>query len=152
MSKAEIDKLAKELADETIKGSPFTYAQVRNIAKFGTIESLTYDAVNGIKLAGTSMGITSVISFAQAVWSGEDFDIALKEACYSGLKVGGIAWISSIVTAQVGRTAANQALRPATDWIVKQMGNRAASALANTLRIGSKPIYGAQLRIVLVNY
>ena len=143
MSKAEIDKLAKELADETIKGSPFTYAQVRNIAKFGTIESLTYDAVNGIKLAGTSMGITSVISFAQAVWSGEDFDIALKEACYSGLKVGGIAWISSIVTAQVGRTAANQALRPATDWIVKQMGNRAASALANTLRIGSKPIYGA---------
>ena len=65
MSKAEIDKLAKELSDETIKGSPFTYAQARNIAKFGTIESLTYDAVNGIKLAGTAMGITAVISF---VW------------------------------------------------------------------------------------
>lgn len=143
MSKAEIDKLAKELSDETIKGSPFTYAQARNIAKFGTIESLTYDAVNGIKLAGTAMGITAVISFAQAVWSGENFDIALKEACYSGLKVGGVAWISSIVTAQVGRTTTSQVLRPATDWIVKQMGNRAASALANTLRIGSKPIYGA---------
>lgn len=143
MSKAEIDKLAKELSDETIKGSPFTYAQARNIAKFGTIESLTYDAVNGIKLTGTAMGITAVISFAQAVWSGENFDIALKEACYSGLKVGGLAWISSIVTAQVGRTTTSQVLRPATDWIVKQMGSGAASALANTLRIGSKPIYGA---------
>ncbi|WP_204629507.1 hypothetical protein [Haemophilus haemolyticus] len=143
MSKAEIDKLAKELSDETIKGSPFTYAQARNIAKFGTIESLTYDAVNGIKLAGTAMGITAVISFAQAVWSGENFDIALKEACYSGLKVGGITWISSIITAQVGRTATSQALRPATDWVIKQMGSKAASAIANTLRIGSKPIYGA---------
>lgn len=143
MTKAELDKLAKELAEDTIKGSPFTYAQARNIAKFGTIESLTFDAVNGIKLAGTSMGITAVISFSQAIWSGEDFDVALKEACYSGLKVGGIAWASSIITAQIGRTAAGQALRPATDWLVKQMGNKATSAIANTLRVGSKPIYGA---------
>lgn len=141
--KEEVRKAAEKLADETIKESPFTYAQARNIAKFGTIESLTYDAVNGIKLAGTAMGITAVISFATEIWAGKDFDAALKSACLSGIKVGGISWIISIAAAQLGRTTAVQALRPATDWVVKQMGNKAASAIANTVRIGSKPIYGA---------
>ena len=89
------------------------------------------------------MGITAAISFAQSIWSGEDFDIAVKNACCSGIKVGGIAWISSIAAAQLGRTATIQALRPATDWLVKQMGSKASAAIANTLRIGSKPIYGA---------
>ena len=64
MSPEEIKKTAENLADKTIKESPFTYAQARNIAKFGTIESLTYDAANGIKLAGTSAGISFVLSFA----------------------------------------------------------------------------------------
>ena len=139
----EIKKTAENLADKTIKESPFTYAQARNIAKFGTIESLTYDAANGIKLAGTSAGISFVLSFAQSVWAGEDFNLALKNACYSGIKVGGVAWIGSIATAQLGRTATVQALRPATDWIIGQMGNRTAAAIANIVRIGSKPIYGA---------
>jgi len=143
MSPEEIKKTAENLADKTIKESPFTYAQARNIAKFGTIESLTYDAANGIKLAGTSAGISFVLSFAQSVWAGEDFNLALKNACYSGIKVGGVAWIGSIATAQLGRTATVQALRPATDWIIGQMGNRTAAAIANTVRIGSKPIYGA---------
>lgn len=139
----EIRKQAEKLADETIKQSPYTYAQAKNIARFGTVESLTFDAVNGVRVAGTAMGISAVISFATSVWSGEDFDIALKNACYSGLKVGGLAWVSSIASAQIGRTGIMQSLRPATDWVVKQMGSKTAAALANTLRIGSKPIYGA---------
>lgn len=142
MNSDQINKTAKELADETIKPSRFTYAQARNIAKFGTIESLTYDAANGVKLAGTAMGITAAISFARAIWSGEDVEVALKIACYEGIKVGGITWISSIAVAQLGRTATIQSLRPATDWVVKQMGSKAAAAIANTVRIGSKPIYG----------
>ena len=143
MNPQEIQQTAEKLADETIKASPFTYIQARNIAKFGTIESLTYDAANGVKLAGSAMGITAAISFARAVWSGEDFDDALKIACYEGIKIGGLSWVSSIAVAQLGRTTAVQALRPATDWVVKQMGSKAAAAIANTVRIGSKPIYGA---------
>lgn len=143
MSSQEIQQTAEKLADETIKASPFTYTQARNIAKFGTIESLTYDAANGVKLAGSAMGITAAISFARAVWSGEDFDDALKIACYEGIKIGGLSWVSSIAVAQLGRTTAVQALRPATDWVVKQMGSKAAAAIANTVRIGSKSLSGA---------
>lgn len=129
-------------AEEIVRKGNYTYAQVRNIARFGTIESLTYDAVNGIKLAGTAMGISSAISFAVAMWNGEKWEIALETACYDGLKVGGIAWVSSLLTAQLGRTGIEQSLRGTTDWVVKQMGYKTAAWLANGLRSGSN-IYGA---------
>ncbi|OOR89924.1 hypothetical protein B0181_05805 [Moraxella caviae] len=143
MTPSEIQQTAETMAEETIKASPFTYAQARNIARFGTIESLTYDAANGVKLAGTAMCITSAICFARTMWSGEDFDVALKTACNEGIKVGGITWISSIATAQLGRTGAVQALRPATDFIIAKMGAQNAARIANSVRIGSKPVYGA---------
>ena len=131
-----------EKAKEIVRKDAFTYEQVRNIAKFGTVQSLTYDAVNGIKLAGTSMGISAALSFAVAIWNGEDWEKALKGACYTGLRVGGMAWVSSIIAAQLGRTGIEQGLRSATDWIVKGLGTKAASVLANSLRSGSS-IYGA---------
>lgn len=131
-----------ELAKEIVRKGAFTYEQVRNIAKFGTIESLTYDAVNGIKLAGTAMGISAAVSFAVSLWSGEDWEKALESSCYVGLKVGGVAWVSSIITAQLGRTGIEQGLRGTTDWVVQQMGPKAAAWIANGLRSGNS-IYGA---------
>lgn len=131
-----------ELAKDIVKKGAFTYEQVRNIAKFSTIESLTYDAVNGIKLAGTAMGISAAVSFAVTFWNGEDWDKALESSCYVGLKVGSVAWVSSIITAQLGRTGIEQGLRSTTDWVVQQMGPKAAAWIANGLRSGNA-IYGA---------
>ena len=54
----------------------------------------------------------------------------------------GVAWISSVVAAQLGRTGIEQTLRGSTDWVVKQMGPKAASWVANSLRSGSS-IHGA---------
>lgn len=129
-------------AEQLVRKGHYSYAQVKNIARFGTIESITYDAVNGIKVAGTAMGISSAVSFAVAIWNGEDWEIALEKACYDGLKIGGIAWVSGLLTAQLGRTGIEQSLRGSTDWIVKQMGAKTAAWLANGLRSGSN-IYGA---------
>ena len=70
-----------EMAKEIVRKGTFTYEQVRNIAKFGTIESLTYDAVNGIKLAGTAMGISAAVSFAVSLWNGEDWEKTLETSC-----------------------------------------------------------------------
>ena len=131
-----------EVANELVRKGTFTYEQVRNIAKFGTVESLTYDAVNGIKLAGTAMGISAAVSFAVSLWNGDDWDKALESSCYVGLKVAGVAWVSSIITTQLGRTGIEQGLRGATDWVVQQMGPKAAAWIANGLRSGNA-IYGA---------
>ena len=129
-------------AREIIRKGHFTYGQAKNIARFGTIESLTYDTVNGVKLAGQAMGISAALSFAVSIWRGEGLDAALRRACETGLKVGGLAWISSIVAAQLGRTGFEKTLRGATDLIVDQLGPKAAACLANGLRSGSS-IYGA---------
>ena len=40
-------------AEDIIRKGHFTYEQAKNLAKAGTIESLTYDAVNGIVYSGT---------------------------------------------------------------------------------------------------
>lgn len=131
-----------EQAKEIIRKGHFTYEQARLIAKAGTIESLTYDAANGIKLAGTAAGLSAAITFAVAMWNGDDFDVALEAACYSGLKVGGIAWVSSILAAQLGRTGVEQSLRGTTDWVVQKVGPKAASWIATGLRSGNA-LYGA---------
>lgn len=130
-------------ARKIVKKGKFTYEQAKNVAKFGKIESLTYDAINGVKIAGTSMGISSVLTFACSVWNGDDLDIALERAIDTGIKIGGVSFISSVVTSQLGRTSIEQGLRPATDYLVSQIGNKATANIVNSLRVGSKPIYGA---------
>ena len=129
-------------AREIVRKGRFTYEQAKNVARFGTVESLTYDAVNGIKLSGQAMGVSAALSFAVSIWNGEEPRVALEQACKTGIKVGGIAWVSSVVAAQLGRTGVEQALRSSTDWLVKQMGPKATSWVANALRSGSS-IHGA---------
>ncbi len=120
----------------------FTYDQARNIAKPGSIEGLTYDAANGVRLAGTAMGLSAAIVFAVSVWNGEDaVDAALDKACVAGLKVGSLAWLTSILAVQLARTGEEQGLRGITNWVVWQLGPKAASWIANGLYEGA-PIYG----------
>ena len=132
----------RAMAKQIVRKGHFTYAQAKNIARFGTVESLTYDAVNGIKLSGQAMGVSAALSFAVSIWNGEDPGVALEHACKTGVKVGGIAWIGSVVAAQLGRTGIDQTLRGTTDWVVKQLGPKAASWVASSMRSGSS-IYGA---------
>lgn len=127
-------------ARDIVKKGAFTYEQVKNIAKFGTVESLTYDAANGVSVAVTSFGVSSILTFATSIWNGESVDDAAESACLVGLKIGGISWISSVLSAQLGRTGLEQGLRGATDAAVKVMGSKAASFLASG---GGRAMYGA---------
>lgn len=70
-------------AKNIVKKGHFTYAQAKNIAKAGTVESLTYDAVNGTIIASSAFGVTAMITFATSMWNGEDFEDAIKIATYS---------------------------------------------------------------------
>ena len=129
-------------AENLVRKGNFTYAQAKNIARFGTIESLTYDAVNGISVGGSTMGVTAIITMAVKLWNGEQWQAALDAACFEGLCVGGVAWASSIAAAQMGRTSLETSMRAGTDWLVKQMGSKVASTLANSFRPAGKEIYG----------
>lgn len=132
-----------EEAKNIVRKGHFTYTQAKNIAKAGTIESLTYDAVNGAIIATSAFGVTAMITLATSVWNGEDFEDAIKIATYSGLKVGGTAFITSILAAQLSKAGLNSALVGSSEAIVSMMGPKASAVLINAFRTGAKPIYGA---------
>lgn len=132
-----------EEAKNIVRKGHFTYAQAKNIAKAGTIESLTYDAVNGMIIATTAFGVTAAITLATSVWNGEDFEDAVKSATYSGLKVGGTEFVTSILAAQLSKAGLNSALVGSSEAIVSMMGPKASAILINAFRTGAKPIYGA---------
>ena len=129
-------------AENLVKKGHYTYAQVKKIAQAGTIESLSFDAANGAIIARDAMGITALITFATSVWNGEDFECALENAALSGLKVGGVSFLTTIISSQITRTSLVNSVRTGTDLLVSKMGSKATSYLANALNNGTN-IYGA---------
>lgn len=131
-----------EEAKNIVRKGHFTYEQAKNIAKAGTVESLTYDAVNGAIIATSAFGVTAVITLAVNLWSGEDFNSSIKAATYSGLKVGGTAFVTTIIASQLSKAGLNSVLVGSSEAIVAFMGPKASAVLINAFRSGSK-IYGA---------
>lgn len=131
-----------EDAEEIVRKGNVTYEQAKNIAKAGTIDSLIYDAVDGVKIAGYSGGISAAITFAVSTWNGKNFEDALEDSINAGLQTGGIAWASSILVGQMTKAGLNSALVPASDAVVGMLGSRASAQLVNAFRTGGN-IYGA---------
>ena len=129
-------------AKDLVRRGQFTYQQTLNIVKFGTVESLTFDAVNGAIVSASAMGISSLIAFAQSIWRGESTALAVENALYSGIQIGGIAFINTVVTSQLMRTALPKALVAPTKQITQIIGPKASASIANSLRDGAN-IYGA---------
>lgn len=129
-------------AKEIVRKGKFTYEQAKNIARFGTVESITFDAVNGVIIATGAMGISATLTFATAIWSGEDFDVAVKKATYEGLKIGGTTFVTAILSSQLSRAGLNTALVGSSEAIVSLMGPKASAMLVNAFRSGGN-IYGA---------
>ncbi|MDF2858704.1 MAG: hypothetical protein K0Q87_4555 [Neobacillus sp.] len=128
-------------ASDIVRKGSFTYEQAKNIAKFGTIDSLKFDATKGIEFSVKSMGISTAISFAINIWNGEKFNVALENSIKDGFKVFGTAFATNILTSQIGRTGIEKSLRPITDPLVKKVGPKAAAKIAYGL--SNKAIYGA---------
>lgn len=131
-----------EEAEKIVRKGHFTYEQAKNIAKAGTVESITFDSVNGMIIATSSFGISSCLTFATSIWNGESFDEALKNATYSGLKVGGTAFITAVLSSQLSRAGLNSLLVGSSEAVINVLGPKASAVLVNAFRSGTN-IYGA---------
>lgn len=129
-------------AENIVRKGNIDYKTARNIAKAGNIDSLSFDAVHGTVIAANAFGISATIVFAKAIWDGQKADKALDAAIYSGLQSGGIAFLSSVVTAQLTRTGINQVLMAPSIQIVRALPSNIRHALVNLFRTGA-PIYGS---------
>lgn len=131
-----------EAKNIVIKGH-FTYAQAVNIAKSGTVESIIYDSVNGVVIGGVSFGLSTALTFAVSIWQGADFDTAIKTASFTGLKMGGIAFATTLFASQLSKSSLNSALVSSSEVIVSLMGPKASAVLINAFRGNAAKIYGA---------
>lgn len=129
-------------AERIIRKGHFTYNQVKNIAKAGTVESIIYDAASGAIIARNAFGVTAVITFANALWNDEDLDVALKSAAAQGLKVGGTTFVTAVLAGQLSKAGLNSLLVGSSEAIVQAIGPKASAVLVNAFRSGTN-IYGA---------
>ncbi len=92
-----------ENASDYVKKGLYTYEQSWNIAKAGTIEGITVDVANGIIYAKGVACMSSVLVFAQLVWSGNSFEDAIEASVYEGAKVLGKSAMINVLTMQLSR-------------------------------------------------
>lgn len=130
-------------AEEIVRQGTITYKQAVNIAKAGTVESLTYDAVHGCVAASSALGISVLVELAVGCWNGEPLDEAITRSIFTGLEVGGKAFIVTVVSSQLSKTALSRAMIPTSKAIVNALGTKAAQVFVNAFRPAGMAIYGA---------
>lgn len=128
-------------AEKLVRKGNVTYRQSVQIAKAGTIESLTFDAVHGVVIAANTFGIATTITFAKALWDGEKPHKAMDMAMYNGFKMGGIAFGTSVLSTQLTRTGINKMLLGPSIDVVKLLPSKVRHAMVNAMREGAS-IYG----------
>lgn len=109
-------------APNLVRQGNVTYRQARNIARAGNIDSMTYDARNSVVVCSAAFGIGFVLEFGAGIWRGESNVGALKNATVKGLQTAGVAFLTSVGSAQLLRT---QSARVAT--VVARKGVKLAA-------------------------
>ena len=120
-------------AEKIVRKGHLTYKQARNIAKAGNIDSLKYDAANGIISAGCAAGISFVIDYACCVMNGQEPEDALKNAGLNGIKTGGVVFATYVISSQLAKTGMAQslsnALVPTAEAILNTFGDDVGKAI-----------------------
>jgi hypothetical protein len=122
-------------AENYVKKGAYTYEQVKNIAKAGTIDSLKYDAERGIITATCAAGISFVLDFVSAKMNGEETQTALHNAALNGLKTGGFVFATYVISSQLSKTGLKSALAPATDAIATALGTNVSNAILQSFGV-----------------
>ena len=129
-------------AKELVRKGNITLEQATNLAKAGTIESLSFDAINSVVIGTSAAGISATITFARALWNGEDLNSAIDNAVFIGIQAGGSAFIISLVSAQLTKTSLNTLFLEPSVKLVKALPSVVRSNLLATMRNGA-PIFGS---------
>lgn len=93
-------------AKKLVRQGNVTYAQARNIAKAGNMDSLKYDARNSVVTCSAAFGIGFALEFGAGIWAGEKPIASMKNAVTRGIQTAGLAFFTSVGSAQLMRTQA----------------------------------------------
>lgn len=143
-----IAAMKKRIADGQVKGvtdpneayniivkGKLTHQQAVNLAKAGTFESVTFDAVTGVVTCSVSCGISAFFSFGVAFWQTKDVKEAGKTALITSLQTFGLQLSGYVIASQLARTSLSSAAQTASKKIVEQIGTKNAQNIINAFRL-----------------
>ena len=117
-----------------IREGKLTYEQARNLAKAGTIESITFDVGTGAVKCLSAFGISALFAFSITYISTKDFKKSAKAAFITGLNVYGISLLGSILSAQLARTSAIKVFDSVVETTTKVIGEDVSLLIINSFR------------------
>ena len=120
-------------AKNLVRKGSLTYKQAVNLAKAGTVESLTYDALKGTVSAACGFGISTLINYAVARRNGSSREEAIKVASINGFKTGGVIFATSVISSQLARTGVVTIFAPSAEALTNALGPEFAKALLNSV-------------------
>lgn len=134
-----------EKAKEIVQPGHFTYQQAKNIAKAGNLDSIIYDAKSGVVISLSAFGVSASITLAISIWNGEEPTVALKNAAFSGIKIGGTTLVTTVLASQIAKSSISGAMTPSFQALAKTLSPKAYAALANAFRSGTTLTGGAAI-------
>ena len=141
-------------AYDIIRKGRLSYSQALNLAKAGTIESISFDAATGAVACTSAFGISAVVTFAQVFWKTKNARVAAKSALWTGLRVYGLSFTGSILASQIARTNAPNVLQPLAVGLANNLDKSVIQGFVNSFRAlaGKKAIYGSAAQKSFVKF
>ncbi len=118
-------------ASEVIKKGSVTYEQARNITKAGNIDSLKYDAKNGVIVSTSAMGITFTMDFVLSTLNGNSIEDSLKSASLSSLKTGAMTEVIYVLSSQLAKANAATIFTPISQNVASVLGQNTSETLVS---------------------
>lgn len=132
-------------ARNIVKKGNVTYKQSVNIAKAGNVDSLVYDAANGVVVSTGAVAIGFVLDYAYNIINGESVADSLKSAVVSGFKTGGVVFATYVVSSQLAKTSISIAFNPTFEAVVKHFGSDFAESVLTTGGTDTATLTAAQM-------
>ena len=109
-------------AKNYVRKGNLTYQQAKNLAKAGTVESLTYDAAHGAVSATGAFGISTILNYAVCRINGQDKEEALKTSVIEGVKTGAGVFCTAVIAGQLTKAGIMNVFKPSSEALAKALG------------------------------
>lgn len=132
-------------AEKIVRKGKLTYDQAVNLAKPGTVESVTYDAATGAVTCSCAFGLSFLATTFMAYRETGDITGAVQAGIAAGVQVFGLSFAQHMVVSQLSRTGLSNALMAPSQAVVGKLGFKASATIVNGLRAltGKTAISGA---------
>ncbi len=112
-----------EEAKNIVRKGNVSYEQAKNLAKAGTVDSLKYDAANGVISAGVAFGISALLNYSICRLNGEDREEAIKDSAKEGLRTGCGVFCAAVIAQQLSKTGLMNAFKPSSEALMEAFGD-----------------------------